>query len=83
MGYFETSAVSFLCGVLLTWFLPSKKKKTSINSTMIESRVADCSDLTTCNLVYVDLVKYSEGSISIDSQESLSNDLLGKHSCRY
>jgi hypothetical protein len=72
MGYFVTALVSFLCGVLLTWFLQSRKKKTSINSTMIESRLADCSDLTTCNLVYVDLVKYSEGSIPLITKKAFS-----------
>jgi hypothetical protein len=72
MGYFVTAAVSFIAGMLLAWFLQARKKKTSINSTMIQSRLAECSDLTTCNLVYVDLVKYSEGSIPLITKKAFS-----------
>jgi hypothetical protein len=72
MGYFVTAIVSFIAGMLLAWFLQARKKKTSINSTMIESRLAECSDLTTCNLVYVDLVKYSAGSIPLITKKAFS-----------
>lgn len=72
MGYFVTAVVSFIAGVLLACFLQARKKKSSINSTMIESRLAECSDLTTCNLVYVDLVKYSEGSIPLITKKAFS-----------
>lgn len=72
MGYFITALVSFAAGMLLAWCLGARKKKTSINSTMIESRLAECSDLTTCNLVYVDLVKYTAGSIPLITKKAFS-----------
>ena len=64
--------MSFAAGVLLAWYLQARKKKTSVNSTIIESRIAECSDLTTCNLVYVDLVKYTEGSIPLITKKAFS-----------
>jgi len=70
MGYLITALVSFAAGVLLAWYLQARKKKTSVNSTIIESRIAECSDLTTCNLVYVDLVKYTEGSIPLITKKA-------------
>ena len=72
MGYLITALVSFAAGVLLAWYLQARKKKTSVNSTIIESRIAECSDLTTCNLVYVDLVKYTEGSIPLITKKAFS-----------
>ena len=72
MGYLITALVSFAAGVLLAWYLQARKKKTSVDSTIIESRIAECSDLTTCNLVYVDLVKYTEGSIPLITKKAFS-----------
>lgn len=72
MGNLITALVSFAAGVLLAWYLQARKKKTSVNSTIIESRIAECSDLTTCNLVYVDLVKYTEGSIPLITKKAFS-----------
>lgn len=49
-----------------------KQNKETITSSMLESRISDCSDLTTCNLVYVDLVKYEDGTIPLISKKSFS-----------
>lgn len=72
MGYLVTALVSLVAGFLLACVYLNHKKKTSINSTVIQSRIAECSDLTTCNLVYVDLVKYTEGSIPLITKKAFS-----------
>lgn len=72
MGYVITAIVSFAAGMLAAWLLQTRKKKNTVSSTMIESRLADCSDLTTCSLVYVDLVKYSAGSIPLITKKAFS-----------
>lgn len=59
-------------GFLLAQVLQNRKKKAAITSTLIESRLSDCSDLTTCNLMYVDLVKYEDGTIPWISKKSFS-----------
>lgn len=64
--------LGILCGYLLSAYMNLKKKKSSVTSSMIESRLADCSELTTCNLVYVDLVKYENGTIPFISKKSFS-----------
>jgi hypothetical protein len=72
MGYLFTALASFAAGALLAWLLFSRKKSSRVNSTVIESRIAECSDLTTCTLVYVDLVKFSEGSIPLITKKAFS-----------
>ena len=64
--------LGFVVGYFLDHYLTLKRKKESITSTMLESRLADCSDLTTCNLVYVDLVKYEQGTIPLVTKKSFS-----------
>ncbi len=61
-----------IVGMMISRYMNDKKKKESVNSTLIESRLEDCSDLTTCNLVYVDLVKYAQGSIPLVTKKSFS-----------
>ena len=65
-------AVSMAMGYILNRHLTLKKKKDEVSTTMIESKLSDCSDLTTCNLVYVDLVKYAQGSIPLITKKSFS-----------
>jgi len=64
--------IAFLLGVLVSRSLNKKQKAPTINSTIIEARLAECSDLTTCNLEYVDLVKYTSGSIPLFTKRSFS-----------
>lgn len=59
-------------GYLLFKLQSTKSKKEVITSSFIESKLADCSDLTTCNLEYVDLVKYENGTIPFISKRSFS-----------
>lgn len=65
-------ALSFACGILLAKALQAKKKKESVTSAVLETKISDCSDLTTCNLEYVDLVKYSSGTIPLMTKKSFS-----------
>ena len=65
--------LSFLFGNLVNRHFSAKKKdKPEISSSFLESRLADCSELTTCHLEYVDLVKYSQGSIPLMTKKSFS-----------
>ncbi|MBR2825584.1 MAG: DUF4230 domain-containing protein [Solobacterium sp.] len=59
-------------GYLVFKLQSTKKSKEVITSSFIESKLADCSDLTTCNLEYVDLVKYENGTIPFISKRSFS-----------
>ncbi|MBP3892194.1 MAG: DUF4230 domain-containing protein [Solobacterium sp.] len=59
-------------GFLVAQLVQRQKKKTSITSSLIESRLSDCSDLTTTNLMYVDLVKYEDGTIPWMTKKSFS-----------
>ena len=59
-------------GFLLAQVVQNRKKKAAVTSTLIESRLQDCSDLTTCNLMYVDLVKYEDGTIPWMTKKSFS-----------
>lgn len=59
-------------GMVLEKYLQTRKKNAHVSSTFIESKLAECSDLTTCNLAYVDLVKFSEGSIPLLTKKSFS-----------
>ena len=54
--------IGLLLGIFVTNYISRKKKSESITSSLISQKLSDCSDLTTCNLVYVDLVKYEQGS---------------------
>ena len=65
-------ATTFALGYVLNRNLELKRKKESVTTTLIESRLADCSDLTTCNMIYVDLVKYEKGSIPLVTKKSFS-----------
>ena len=64
--------VTFICGYVFNRYTELKRKKESVTTTLIESRLADCSDLTTCNMIYVDLVKYEKGSIPLVTKKSFS-----------
>ncbi|MBR2552043.1 MAG: hypothetical protein IKF05_03525, partial [Erysipelotrichaceae bacterium] len=57
--------LSFLFGNFVNRHFSAKKKAPEVSSSFLESRLADCSELTTCHLEYVDLVKYSQGSIPL------------------
>ena len=61
-----------LIGMLANKYMYEKRKKDSLSSTLIASRLEDCSELTTCNLKYVDLVKYAQGSIPLVTKKSFS-----------
>jgi hypothetical protein len=65
-------ALSFLFGFAVNRHFASKNKTPEVTSSFLESRLADCSELTTCQLEYVDLVKYSQGSIPLMTKKSFS-----------
>ena len=64
--------IGILLGVYINNYFNQKKKKESVTNAVITQRLEDCSDLTTCNLVYVDLVKYEQGSIPLMTKKSFS-----------
>ena len=72
LGIIVLVLVGVILGYLINNYMNSKKKQPEITSSMIVQRMSDCSDLTTCNLVYVDLVKYEQGSIPFITQKSFS-----------
>ena len=59
-------------GVFITREVQNRKKNQKITSSFIESKLSDCSDLTTCNLEYVDLVKFEDGTIPFMTKKSFS-----------
>lgn len=63
--------VSFLGGMFY-YRNTHKENPIRVTSSMLESRLAECSDLTTCRLEYVDLVKYSNGNIPLFTKRSFS-----------
>jgi len=69
-------------GFLLAKTLKNKDNKVQVDSAMIQSKLAECSDLTTCNLQYVDLVKFSSGDNSLNDQEKFLDDLPGQYKGR-
>ncbi|MBR2067626.1 MAG: DUF4230 domain-containing protein [Solobacterium sp.] len=64
--------IGVMLGVFIANTLARKKKNESITSSLISEKISDCSDLTTCNLVYVDLVKYEQGSIPLVTKKAFS-----------
>lgn len=64
--------LAFILGIVLTHQVEAKKKKREITSDFLESKLSDCSDLTTCNLEYVNLVKFEEGSIPLLTRRRFS-----------
>ena len=64
--------LSFGLGVVLTKMMNRREKKEEITSSMIETKLTDCSDLTTCLLEYVDLVKFESGSIPLINKRSFT-----------
>lgn len=64
--------IGLLLGIFVTNYISRKKKSESITSSLISQKLSDCSDLTTCNLVYVDLVKYEQGSIPLVTKKAFS-----------
>ena len=64
--------LSFGLGMMIMRQMQQKKKREEVTSSFLESRLAECSDLTTCNLEYVDLVKYTSGTIPFISKKSFS-----------
>jgi len=64
--------LAFFFGYLFSRHLNNESKKATVNSSFIEARLAECSDLTTCNLEYVDLVKYVSGTIPLFTKRSFS-----------
>lgn len=63
--------ISFLSGMYF-YRRTQQVKSANITSTMWENRLAECSDLTTCQLEYVDLVKYTNGNIPLFTKRSFS-----------
>ena len=59
-------------GVWITRELSNRRKKDRLSLSFIQSRLSNCSDLTTCNLEYVGLVKYENGTIPLLSRKSFS-----------
>lgn len=76
MNNMVTALVLVIAGVLLgvvtCRYMSLKKKKESVTSTLIVSRLRECSDLTTCILEYQDLVKFEQGSIPLITKKSFS-----------
>ncbi len=64
--------IGLLLGVFMANYMYRKRKGESITSSLISERLSDCSDLTTCNLVYVDLVKYEQGTIPLVTKKAFS-----------
>lgn len=64
--------IGLLLGVFVSNYINRKKKSETITSSLISEKLSDCSDLTTCNLVYVDLVKYAQGSIPLVTKKAFS-----------
>ncbi len=64
--------LSVAVGMLIMRLLTKKKAEEEISSSFIESRLSECSDLTTCRLEYVDLVKYSSGTIPLMTKKSFT-----------
>ncbi|MEE3487903.1 MAG: DUF4230 domain-containing protein [Bulleidia sp.] len=65
-------ALSFILGMVMMHSHENKKKKREITSEFLESKLNDCSDLTTCTLEYVNLVKFKEGSVPLLTKRSFS-----------
>lgn len=75
MKYLIISTVLLLASFLGGMFYyrnTHKENPIRVTSSMLESRLAECSDLTTCRLEYVDLVKYSSGNIPLFTKRSFS-----------
>ena len=64
--------IGILLGIYINNYFARKRNKESVTSSLITQRLEDCSDLTTCNLVYVDLVKYEQGTIPLVTKKSFS-----------
>ncbi|MBQ9327278.1 MAG: DUF4230 domain-containing protein [Solobacterium sp.] len=65
-------ALSFALGMIVNRRLSLKKPEDDITSSMIETKLTECSDLTTCLLEYVDLVKFESGSIPLINKRSFT-----------
>ena len=64
--------LSFVLGMVISHSMAAKKKKAEITTDFLESKLSECSDLTTCSLEYVNLVKYKEGSLPLLTKRSFS-----------
>ena len=64
--------LSVLVGMLIMRLLTKKKQTEEISTSVIEAKLSECSDLTTCRLEYVDLVKYSSGTIPFMTKKSFT-----------
>lgn len=64
--------IGLILGLWLSHSISSRKKKTRISLSYIQSRLSEASDLTTCNLEYVGLIKYASGSIPLMTKKSFS-----------
>lgn len=65
-------ALSFVLGMVISHSMSARKKKAEITTDFLESKLSECSDLTTCSLEYVNLVKYKEGSLPLLTRRSFS-----------
>lgn len=64
--------LGIVLGIWISRELQARKKRDRMSVSFIEAKLSDCSDLTTCSLEYVGLVKYENGTIPFMTKKSFS-----------
>ena len=64
--------IGFIIGMFIMNNIARRKKDENVTNTIISEKLSECSDLTTCTMVYTDLVKYEQGSIPLVTKKAFS-----------
>ena len=64
--------IGILLGVYIARVIAQRKNNEKITNAIISEKLSDCSDLTTCTMVYTDLVKYEQGAIPLITKKAFS-----------